>query len=178
MGTFRAIGILALLAVACQKRDRGATPNATPPPGDDAAGAAGAPADAAGAPADPGALDAWARCDGDHAFPFGRFTLPAGFCFERTGEGDDLGGVLYDGEHRVRMRYFELAHGAQVGDACRPRPERRSVRTETSGNVRFSICDFSDGRQCFSFGGQANLCTEGSVTDGFSPLELVRSVHP
>ncbi len=119
-------------------------------------------------------------CDTDGPFPFGRFSLSAGWCWERTEEGDDQGGVLLDERGRIRMRYEALSHGEHVGDACAPtRKDIGWVRSEKSGGVSFRWCDIGDreGHQCFSFGGAANLCTAGPPYDGFSAIELVRTLR-
>jgi hypothetical protein len=119
-------------------------------------------------------------CDTQGPFPFGRFALSAGWCWERTEEGDDQGGALRDDRGRIRMRYSELSHGEPVGDACAPsRKDIRGVRSEKSGGIPFRACDIGDreGHQCFSFGGAANLCTVGPPLDGFSASDFVRTLR-
>ncbi len=97
----------------------------------------------------------------------------------RTEEGDDLSGVLRDETGRVRMRYYRLAHGGQVQDACAERPERLWARDSLVGGVAFRYCELSDraGHQCFSFSGQANICTDSASMDPFVPIDLVRTLR-
>lgn len=78
------------------------------------------------------------------------------------------------------MRYDALSHGERVDDACAPtRKDILAVRSEKSDGVSFRSCDIGDweGHHCFSFGGAANLCTVAPPLDGFSAIDLVRTLR-
>ncbi|HUJ60605.1 MAG TPA: hypothetical protein VLX92_19020 [Kofleriaceae bacterium] len=109
-----------------------------------------------------------------HAFRFGTLAAPAGWCWRRTAEGDDLSGVVLDDQGRVRARYDELAFDGKVGDAC---ARGRAIRAATQRGVAYRACELADGRHCVSFHGQANLCSE-PPDDTFSLHDLIATLGP
>lgn len=175
----------ATLAIACAIACRGSRDDATAPR--DGAPPTPRPIAAtrdANEARDAGSADvaAAAPCASDASpFSFGRFQIPQGWCWRRTAEGDDLSGVLVDAGGRVRVRYFALAHGERVGDACAPdRPGLKWARDDRVRGIAFRYCEIDDPapRTCFAFHGAANLCTDPSVADGFSALDLIRTLAP
>ena len=118
--------------------------------------------------------DARPRCTSSESpLAFAEITVPAGWCWVRTEEGDDQSGVLVDETGTQRMRYFMLAHGARVADPC----SKRKARTEHVHGIAFRVCEVEASRTCFSFAGRANLCTEPAMT-GDAALALVRGIRP
>jgi hypothetical protein len=102
-------------------------------------------------------------CRGDDSatrtFYFGTLTAPAGWCWRRTEEGDDMSGVLLDDHTRVRMRYDELAHRDTVPDTCKG---GRAIRDAAHNGIAYRTCTLADGRHCYTFHGLANVCTESA----------------
>jgi hypothetical protein len=76
------------------------------------------------------------------------------------------------------MHYYVLSHGEPVGDACAPsRPNLRWARDEGVRGRLFRHCEIGEpDHECFSFGGQANLCTEPATVDAFSAIDFVRTL--
>ena len=137
--------------------------------------AASRPRDAAiaiDATVSPATIDAGVRAcardePGTRAFRFGTLTAPAGWCWRRTAEGDDMGGILVDDHARVRMSYDELAFGDKVGDACKA---GNAIRDAKSHGVAYRTCTLAGGRHCYSFRGLANLCTETAEDLDLTPM--------
>jgi hypothetical protein len=117
-------------------------------------------------------IDAHPACE-PRAFSFGTFEVPAGWCWRRTAEGDDLSGELDDDHDVARMTYQQLAHGEQVDDVCRKRPERTSERSETVAGVRVHACVLANGHHCYAFP-NTNMCTTDA---GFDSDALIRTLH-
>ena len=119
-----------------------------------------------------------ASCTRTLALAFGRLEAPTGWCWRRTREGDDLSGELRDERDRVRVRYDLLAFGERVPDPCRARAKPRRTRREAIRRVPFESCELADGTTCVSFDGRVNLCAKASEADGFSPIDLARTLVP
>ncbi|HTR49790.1 MAG TPA: hypothetical protein VMJ10_03720 [Kofleriaceae bacterium] len=163
-----------LLVAAAACRD-------TPPPPPPQPVAPPPARDAARGPAD-AAIDASAACAGaptSHRFRFGTLAAPPGWCWQRTAEGDDQSGVVLDDTGRIRARYFELSFGEQVGDACDAhRAGVHAVRDGRAAGVAYRTCELDGGRRCFSFHGEANLCTEPPEDAAFSAETWVGTLVP
>jgi hypothetical protein len=102
-----------------------------------------------------------AACAGVHTFRFGTLSVPDGWCWQRSGEGDDQSGTVFDDKHHVQLTYAQMSFDENVGDVCAGKPAR-DVRV---GAVRYAVCELGDGRTCASFRGAANVCGDAIVLE-------------
>ena len=114
-------------------------------------------------------IDAAPPCPPDattHAFRFGTLSVPAGWCWRRTSEGDDLSGVVLDDAGRTRLTFDQLAFDERVGDACAKASGSHDAHA-------YRTCELADGRHCASFHGAANVCGEAAVL-----ADVLRTLAP
>ena len=107
-------------------------------------------------------------------FPFGTFSLPAGWRWVRLAEGDDMSGELRDEQARAVMTYDMVAF-ARVASPCTR--AAKSLRGQTISGVRVTSCERpGEGRLCFSFERKVVLCTIAGAPP-FDARAFVRSLR-
>nr|HEX4317128.1 hypothetical protein [Kofleriaceae bacterium] len=167
-------------ALGCSSGSEPAVPAATPPPPPPPSPSPSPrpPVDATPGDAAPPVDAGPAACGSTESptlgFPFGSLSLPTGWCWRRTAEGDDLSGIVVDDHARVRANYTTLAHGDKVGDSCDARrPDLRAASDAHARGLAFRSCQLDDGHHCISFHGAANICTVLPELPGFALPSLV-----
>jgi hypothetical protein len=96
-----------------------------------------------------------------HKFRFGTLSVPDGWCWQRSAEGDDQSGTVFDDKHHVQLTFTQMSFDENVGDACAGK-HARDVRI---GGVRYTVCELAGGRSCASFHGAANVCGDAKTLE-------------